>query len=108
MNDKWIKTREHEKAKLLEKLSTGSIWKEREALHETDRVKLESWMRVMDLVQHYSELVFDPIYKNGNKFFAPAHSKEIYENKTKLINAIHNGLIDAWDEKLGKNWRLDL
>lgn len=100
--------RDHEKTKLLEKLSRPSHWKEWDALDETDRIKLESWVRVMDLVRHYSDLVFDPIYKDGTKMFAPAHAKEMYADKIALIDAIQSGLIDAWAEKLGKDWRLDI
>ncbi len=108
MAEDWSKVRDHEKTKLLEKLSRPSHWKEWEALDETDRIKLESWVRVMDLVRHYSDLVFDPIYKNDAKVSAPAHNREMYANKVELINAIQSGLIDAWGEKLGKDWRLDL
>ena len=52
-----------EKLNYWKNCSRPSHWKEWEALDETDRIQQNGKLGscVMDLVRHYSDLVFDPI-----------------------------------------------
>jgi hypothetical protein len=77
----------------------------REGLDDDDRVKLETWYYVMNLLEHYRALTFEPAYQRGSKSLASAHDRELRANKIEIIQNRHNQLIDRWKKALGPQWR---
>lgn len=77
----------------------------REGLDDEDRVKLETWYSVMNLLEHYRAVTFEPVYRRGSKFFASNREKEILANKLEIIRKNHLKLNERWKAELGPRWR---
>jgi hypothetical protein len=76
-----------------------------EGLDEEDRVKLETWCYVMNLLEHYRSVTFEPMYQRGSKFLASSGDKEMLANKLDIVRKNHIKLHQRWQEALGPDWR---
>jgi hypothetical protein len=77
----------------------------REGLDDEDRVKLDTWYYVMNLLEHYRAVTFDPMYQRGSKFLASARDRENLASKLEIIRKNHLKLHKRWEDELGPKWR---
>jgi hypothetical protein len=56
-----------------------------QGLDNDDRVKLETWYYVMNLLEHYDDLTFKPMYQRGVNLFATQEEKERRALKIEVI-----------------------
>lgn len=68
------------------------------------RVRLETWNRVMHLLQHYRDLESSPLYTTKRWFFERKIFREARKEKLKLIHELENKLFDLWESALGADW----
>jgi hypothetical protein len=74
-------------------------------LYSEDRAKLDNWYYVMNLLEQYRYLTFEPMYQRGLKLLASWEDKESRANKVKLIAAAHDRLVNRFELALGPRWR---
>jgi hypothetical protein len=74
-------------------------------LDPEDQIKIESWFYVMNLLEHYRALTFEPMYQHAAKLLAPRRLKESRLRKIEIIVRRHNELVSKWENALGPNWR---
>ena len=74
-------------------------------LHSEDRAKLDNWYYVMNLLEDYRYLTFEPMYQRGLKLLASWEDKELRANKVKHIAAAHDRLRERFELALGPRWR---
>jgi hypothetical protein len=70
-----------------------------------DRVKLDTWYQLTNLLDEYHLLAFDPMYQRSPGLFASARDKEVRENKLKAVLIGRERLVSRWEKALGPKWR---
>jgi hypothetical protein len=63
----------------------------RNELNEEDRIKLDTWYYVTNLLDLYHELAFEPMYQRGLKWLASAEDKKLREDKISARRALGKG-----------------
>jgi hypothetical protein len=74
-------------------------------LDEEDQAKLDTWFSVMNLLEHYRALSFEPMYQRGLRLFASDVDRVNRAVKLDIIRKNHLKLVDRWEKRLGRNWR---
>lgn len=70
-----------------------------------DRIKIDTWYHLTNLLDEYHMLAFDPMYQRALGFFASAREKEMRKNKLEALLTSRARLVSKWEAALGPKWR---